>query len=235
MGITDDSLRHAAPLMLELKNVAKRFGREAPWILKDISLSLGEGSVAVIQGRSGSGKTTLLNIIAGLEPSSKGNVFFRGRALHLLTDAEKAQYRNLHIGCCFQESHVQKQLTVLENLILPLLVRGAALKDARDKGGILLGRLGLSCLLDKSPGILSGGQLQRLSLGRALIGGPDLVLADEPTANLDEVTAKEILHLILHYQKENNAALVLVTHDPVPQEPRLKKYLLSDGLLHPSP
>jgi len=219
--------------MLELKNIAKHFGGEAPWILKDVSLALGQGEGAVIQGRSGSGKTTLLNIIAGLEPSSKGMVIFRGRALHLLSDVVKAQFRNFHIGYCFQETHVQKNLAVLENLILPLLVRGMILKKARERGEILLGRLGLSGLGDKSPGSLSGGQLQRLSLGRALIGEPDLVLADEPTGNLDEVTAKEILHLLLNYQKEKNAALVLVTHDPVPREPHLKKYLLSDGLLSP--
>ncbi len=217
--------------MLELKNIAKHFGREAPWILKDISLSLGEGDAVVIQGRSGSGKTTLLNIIAALEPSSKGDVLFRGRALHLMSDAEKALYRNLHIGYCFQESHVQKQLTVLENLILPLLVRGMGLKKSREKGAPLLEHLGLSDFADKNPRILSGGQLQRLSLGRALAGDPDLLIADEPTGNLDESTAKEILQLIFQYQKERNASLVLVTHDAVPGEPHLKKYLLKDGLL----
>lgn len=218
-------------MLLELDQVSKRFSPEGIWILKDVSLSLERGEGVIIQGRSGCGKTTLLNIIAGLAPPTKGGVFFQDKCLLSMNDAEKATIRNLHIGYCLQIPHFLNHFSVLENLIVPLVLRGDPIQKARKKGESVLEQLGLTGMAHKQIASLSGGQLQRLSLGRALIGEPVLLLVDEPTGNLDEKTAKDILELILNYRREKEAALVLVTHDPIEDQTGLKKYILSDACL----
>jgi ABC-type lipoprotein export system ATPase subunit len=201
------------------------------WILKDISFSLERGKGFIIQGRSGCGKTTLLNIMAGLESPTMGNVLFQGKTLGSMKDDEKAILRNIHIGYCLQTTHFLNHFSILENLIVPLVLRGENIGKSRKKGVRILEKLGLNGMDHKRPAALSGGQLQRLSLGRALIGEPDLLLVDEPTGNLDETTAKDILHLILKYRSERNATLVLVTHDPIEDQTDLKKYIISDARL----
>ncbi|MCX6999360.1 MAG: ABC transporter ATP-binding protein [Candidatus Sumerlaeota bacterium] len=217
--------------MLQLQNVFKRFGDSEPWVLKDLSFTLEPGEGILIQGRSGSGKTTLLHILSGLEPPTEGAVLFNGRNISTLDDASLAIFRNKHIGFCFQDVHVQRHLTVLENVILPLLLRGEILSEAASRGRAILERLGLGGFSGKMPAVLSGGQGQRLVLGRALIGEPDILLADEPTGNLDEETARDILKMILDYQKASGTALVLVTHDAIPPSYNLRRYILSDGRL----
>jgi ABC-type lipoprotein export system ATPase subunit len=217
--------------MLQLQNVFKRFGDSEPWVLKDLSFALERGEGILIQGRSGSGKTTLLHILSGLEPPTEGAVLFNGRNISTLDDASLAIFRNKHIGFCFQDVHVQRHLTVLENVILPLLLRGEILGEAASRGRAILERLGLGGFTGRMPAVLSGGQGQRLVLGRALIGEPDILLADEPTGNLDEETARDILKMILDYQKTSGTALVLVTHDAIPPSYNLRRYILSDGRL----
>lgn len=220
-------------MLLELDQVSKRFSAGGAWILKDVSLSLKKGEGIIIQGLSGCGKTTLLNIMAGLEPPSRGRVLFQSKDIHSLKDNEKATLRNIHIGYCLQATHFLNHLTVLENLIIPLILRGENIPKAREKGEKILERLGLNGMDHQKTAFLSGGQLQRLSLARALIGEPDLLLVDEPTGNLDETTAKDILELIMHYRSERNAALVLVTHDPIDTQTDLKKYILSNFGVNP--
>lgn len=217
--------------MLQLQNVFKRFGDSEPWVLKDLSFALERGEGILIQGRSGSGKTTLLHILSGLEPPTEGAVLFNGRNISTLDDASLAIFRNKHIGFCFQDVHVQRHLTVLENVILPLLLRGEILGEAASRGRAILERLGLGGFTGRMPAVLSGGQGQRLVLGRALIGEPDILLADEPTGNLDEETARDILKMILDYQKTSGTTLVLVTHDAIPPSYNLRRYILSDGRL----
>lgn len=217
------------PFLLELKNVSKRYRAAGSWILKDIALSLERGEGIVIKGRSGGGKTTLLNIIAGLEPPTGGSVLFQGRDLSRMSDRARAGLRNRRIGYCFQSSFTKKNLTVMENLILPLIIRGEGVRTARKKGSETLEMLELERLASQFPDSLSGGQLQRLSLGRALIGEPDLLLVDEPTGNLDEITAGKILGIILDYHKTHSSSLVLVTHDQLDTQPRLKTYHLTNG------
>lgn len=219
--------------MLELKDVRKRYGRKDPWILSGVDLTLKPGEGCVIRGRSGSGKTTLLHLISGLEPLNGGAVSFNGHDISSLSSKDKAQFRNQHVGFCFQHGSVISYLTVLENIILPLLFREIPLKEARRKGEEMLERLNLSNFADERPEVLSGGQLQRLDLGRALIGNPDIILADEPTGNLDRETAEEMINLILQYHRELNACLLLVTHDIVPPEPELISYTLKGGKLFP--
>jgi lipoprotein-releasing system ATP-binding protein len=201
------------------------------WILKDVSLSLERGKGVIIQGRSGCGKTTLLNIVAGLESPTKGDVFFQGKSLLSMKDAEKAVVRNFHIGYCLQTTHFLKHLSVLENLIVPLVLRGDHIKEARKRGEKVLEQLGLKGMADKKPASLSGGQLQRLSLGRALACEPLLLLVDEPTGNLDETTAAEILELIMNYRREKGAALILVTHDTIDSSADFKRYCLFNAQL----
>ena len=218
--------------MLELKGVWKRYGRQGPWILKDLSLELEAGAGIVIQGRSGSGKTTLLNLVAGLESPSKGAIFFHGSNITSLSNARRASTRNLHIGYCLQQPCFQKHLTVLENLILPLILKDDQIKEAKSRANAVLDALGLGSLKASRPDELSGGQLQRLSLGRALIAEPDLLLADEPTGNLDKQTAGHVLHQILEYHKSKNAMLILVSHDTIDSRYHLERFELSDGRLN---
>ncbi len=216
---------------VELRGVSLRYGTGGVWVLQGLSLSLAEGEGIIIRGRSGSGKTTLLNLIAGLQSPTKGAVLFRGTDINAISDTERAAFRNRHIGYCFQGFYVQKHLTVLENLVLPLLFRGTPMREAQIRGEAMLERLGLKDLRDEFPQSLSGGEGQRLALGRALIGDPDIVLADEPTGNLDEKTAEKMLNLLIEYHRSKNATLILVTHDPLEFQHHLREYLLAGSNL----
>ena len=219
--------------MLEVKGVSKQFGARSPWVLKDLNLRLCRGEGVVIKGRSGSGKSTLLNIIGGLEPPTKGAVLFHNEDISQYNEGQLAAFRNRHIGFCFQDAFMQRRLTVLENVMLPLLLRGANTSQAIKQGKVLLERLGLHAHASKLPGALSGGEAQRAALGRALIGEPELLLADEPTGNLDESTALDIMNLILDYKEQSGAGLILITHDTLPFEHNLRHFILADGVLEP--
>lgn len=218
-------------MLLELRSVSKRYIPEGSWIIKDLSFCLEKNRGIVIQGPSGSGKTTILGMIAGILPPSEGSVLFQGKDIYSLPEKEKAAFRNLHIGYCFQSNYFHKHLSVLENAILPLLFRGLSMAKALKKGEQSLESVDLADLAKKSPSELSGGQLQRLSLARAMIGCPEILLIDEPTGNLDEKTAQNIMQLILSFHTEKNASIVLVTHDAIPEQAGFKKYLLKNGSL----
>lgn len=219
--------------MLELKGVSKQYGARSCWILKDLNLQLSHGEGVVMHGRSGSGKSTLLNIIGGLEPPTKGAVLFHGEDISRFKEEQLAVFRNRHIGYCFQDAFMQRHLTVLENVILPLLLRGISPSKASQQGMVMLKNLGLQTHAAKLPKTLSGGEAQRAALGRALIGEPELLLADEPTGNLDESTAHDIINLILDYKEQNGAALILITHDIIPFEHNLNHFILAEGALEP--
>lgn len=221
--------------LLELQNVTKRYQRNDPLILKDITLSVKSGDGVIIMGESGSGKTTLLHIIAGMEPPGSGRILFRGADLKEMSDSRAALLRNNEISLCFQGQFLLSHLTILENITLPLIIRGEKRSVAREKGRKMLGNLGLQQMGRRKPEMLSGGQMQRLSLGRALIVEPILLLADEPTGNLDRRTASEVIDLILEYKKNNGGAFILVTHDEIPRTESLRRYSLKNGNLSESP
>ena len=193
--------------MLKLSGVTKRFGARS--VLNGISLEIAAGEYVAVIGESGIGKSTLLNVIAGLEPVDSGRVFFEQTEITGLDDDAAALLRRDRFGFVFQAFHVLPQLTVEQNVGLPLLLRRKANPEAVRK---IIASVGLSGREQSPPRELSGGELQRVAIARALVGDPSLVLADEPTGNLDPDNAGKILSLLRTQVKERGAAAILATH-----------------------
>jgi lipoprotein-releasing system ATP-binding protein len=199
---------------LVVDNIAKEFQTPAEplRILSDVSLRMQSGENLAILGPSGSGKSTLLSILGTLEPPTSGSVSLAGQDPFALDEARLAAFRRENIGFVFQEHHLLPQCTVLENVLVPFLADGAATADEQKKAAELLQRVGLAERLTHRPAELSGGERQRVAIARALVREPTLILADEPTGNLDRTTAESITRLLLELQAERNAILVVVTH-----------------------
>jgi len=193
--------------VLRLSGVTKRFGARS--VLNGISLELAAGEYVAVIGESGIGKSTLLNVIAGLEPVDSGRVFFEATEITGLDDDAATLLRRDRFGFVFQAFHVLPQLTVEQNVALPLLLRGIQDKDRTAR---VLASVGLAGREKSPPRELSGGELQRVAIARALVGDPSLVLADEPTGNLDPDNARNILSLLKTQVKERGAAAILATH-----------------------
>lgn len=200
-------------------------------ILRDVNLSLETGESAVIMGPSGSGKSTLLNILGTLESPSSGVVSIDGRDPFALTPGELAAFRNRHVGFVFQEHHLLPQCSVLENVLLPTLAGDGDDGDGPDRARRLLDRVGLSDRLEHHPAELSGGERQRVAIARALINRPALVLADEPTGNLDRASAETVATLLSELHRDEAAILVLVTHSEKLAEHFASRFDLLDGVL----
>lgn len=205
-------------MLLELKHIEKKFktpsGKGEITVLKDISLNVAEGEAIAVVGPSGSGKTTLLNIIGSLDKPTSGEVNFAGKNLADLDDAELSKTRNLDMGFVFQLHHLLPQCTVLENVLIPTIPFGSRRNssDVESMAKKLLERVGLEKHLDYFPAQLSGGELQRAAVVRALINKPKLVLADEPTGSLDRKTSDNLGHLLVKLNKEEGTTLIVVTH-----------------------
>ena len=200
-------------------------------VLKDVSMSLDRGQSLAIIGPSGSGKSTLLNLLGTLDKPTSGSFELAGTDPTRLSEAALARFRNQQIGFIFQEHHLLPQLTVLENVLVPTLATGRPDKTTIDRAHDLLERVGLSDRLSHIPGELSGGQKERVAVARALINKPLLILADEPTGNLDRVTATAITELLISLQKEQNTILIVVTHS-VPLAAAMDRQVeLIDGAL----
>jgi lipoprotein-releasing system ATP-binding protein len=199
---------------LVVENVVKDYPTPAEplRVLADVSLSLARGQNLAILGPSGSGKSTLLSILGTLEPPTSGDVRVGGRDPFVLSEQELAAFRRENIGFVFQEHHLLPQCTVLENVLVPFLADGSARPDDQRRATDLLERVGLTQRLTHRPAELSGGEKQRVAIARALVREPLLLLADEPTGNLDRTTAHSIATLLLDLQAERNAILVVVTH-----------------------
>jgi putative ABC transport system ATP-binding protein len=193
--------------VLRLTAVTKRFG--ARTVLNAVSLQLVPGEYVAVIGDSGIGNSTLLNVVAGLEPIDSGSVLFQGREIGALKDKELAHLRRDCFGFVFQAFHVLPHLTVEENVALPLLLRGITSKD---KARRLIAAVGLGGRERSPPRELSGGELQRVAIARALVGDPALVLADEPTGNLDPDNARQVLALLSAQVRQRGAAAILATH-----------------------
>jgi putative ABC transport system ATP-binding protein len=213
--------------VLKLAAVSKRFG--ARTVLKRISLELAAGEYVAILGESGIGKSTLLNAIAGLEPVDEGQILFEGADLTALDDDALTLLRRRNYGFVFQAFHVLPQLSVEQNVALPLLLRSEA---AADKVRAMIAAVGLAGREGSTPRELSGGELQRVAIARALVGEPKLVLADEPTGNLDPENARQVLELFRKQTKEKGAAAILATHSEQAAAGCDRRYRLSgEGLL----
>ncbi len=220
--------------MLKAESIYKRFPTRAAdlIVLRGVSLSLDVGQSAVIVGPSGSGKSTLLNILGTLEPPTEGRVLLDGCDPFSLPPRELARFRNRSVGFIFQDHHLLPQCSVLENVLLPTLAERRD-DDPTVRAGRLLERVGLAERLDHRPAELSGGERQRVAIARALINRPKLVLADEPTGNLDRGTAERVGELLTELHQDRDLVLLVVTHSETLAERFGRKYELVDGTLEP--
>ncbi len=201
--------------VLQVENVSKQFAtrREPLVVLRDISLRMESGENVAILGPSGSGKSTLLNIIGTLEPASSGRVLFDGEEDPArLAEPQLADFRNRRIGFVFQDHHLLPQCSALENVLIPTVAQGRTTIEQTARAKMLLDRVGLGERLDHLPSELSGGERQRTAIARALINSPAVLLADEPTGNLDRRAAHDVGELLLEMQREEQAILIAVTH-----------------------
>ena len=200
-------------LILEAKNLVKEYvqGDEVTRVLDNINLSVTKGEFIIITGRSGSGKTTLLNIMAGLTFPSSGKVLFNGQDIFSLTDKELSAHRNSRLGFIQQVSSALSNLTVLDNVRLPFFLMKRQ-GDPTDQAMKILEMLGIEKLAEKLPKRLSGGQLKRVVIARAMINKPDFILADEPTSDLDDQTAAEIIN-VFRELASNGTGIIMITHD----------------------
>ena len=201
--------------VLRATGVAKTYseGNLRAEVLRDVNFTLARGQTLAIVGASGSGKSTLLHIVGGLDTASGGDIEVEGRALSKLSDRERGEMRNRSLGFIYQFHHLLPEFSALENVCMPLLIRGEAIGAAKARAAALLDRVGLKQRLEHKPGELSGGERQRCAVARALVTRPACVLADEPTGNLDEKNAAQVYALMLELNREIGTSLVLVTHD----------------------
>ena len=209
--------------MLKLSGVTKRFGERV--VLDAVSLELGAGEYVALVGESGIGKSTLLNAIAGLEPVDEGSIVFEGRELTRMSDDERTLLRRERFGFVFQAFHVLPHLTVGQNVALPLLLRNRSLETSKG----ILAAVGLAGREDSMPRELSGGELQRVAIARALVGEPRLLLADEPTGNLDPENARRVLGLLHDNARRQGCAVILATHSEAAASMCDRAYRLSAG------
>lgn len=220
--------------MLKADSIAKRFDTRAGslTVLRGVSLVLDGGDAAAILGPSGSGKSTLLNILGTLEPPSAGRVMLDGVDPFTLSGGELALFRNRTIGFVFQDHHLLPQCSALENVLLPTLA-GTSDAGVPDRARNLLDRVGLAARADHRPAELSGGEKQRVAIARALVNQPRVVLADEPTGNLDRTTAERVGDLLAELPREQSATLVVVTHSASLAARFAQRYELDEGTLKP--
>ena len=224
-------------MLLELKNISKKYeipsGEGHTTVLRDVSLQITQGESVAVVGPSGSGKSTLLNIIGALDKPTSGVVTFAGKNLADLDDAELSQIRNQEIGFVFQLHHLLPQCTVFENVLIPTIPPGLEKEDedVQERARDLLGRVGLEKHKDYFPAQLSGGEMQRVAVIRALINRPKLVLADEPTGSLDRESSENLGQLLVKVNKEEGTTLITVTHSIEIARLMDKVYRLQDGIL----
>jgi putative ABC transport system ATP-binding protein len=215
--------------MLRLSGVSKRFGGRT--VLQAVSLEVAPGEQIAVLGESGIGKSTLLNVIAGLEPVDSGSIAYDGFEIAALSDDAATQLRREHFGFVFQAFHLLPYLTAEQNVGLPLVLRGVDAAEIRRRARTLIGAVGLGGRESAMPRELSGGELQRIAIARALVGEPKLVLADEPTGNLDPDNARQVLEVLRGQVKRHGAAGILVTHSEAAAATCDRRYRLdADGL-----
>jgi lipoprotein-releasing system ATP-binding protein len=224
----------AANLVVE--NIVKGYATPAEplRVLDGVSFTLRRGENLAILGPSGSGKSTLLSILGTLEPPTSGSVRLAGEDPFALDEAALAGFRRQNVGFVFQDHHLLPQCTVLENVLVPFLADGAATHDDQRRASDLLERVGLGQRLTHRPAELSGGERQRVAIARAMVREPTLLLADEPTGNLDRTTARSIAELLLGLQAERNTMLIVVTHSAALAESLERRMELEAGRLVPA-
>lgn len=216
-----------------LKKIFQKDGQEVH-VLKGIDFTADKGAFITIMGPSGAGKSTFLHILGALDKPTEGDVFFRDRNIRSYTEDEESVFRNEKIGFIFQFYHLLQDFNVIENIMMPLLIRGARENEAVKKAESFLAIVGLEHRGNHKPGELSGGEQQRVAIARALVNEPEVILADEPTGNLDRKTGHEVFDYILSVNKRLSSTLILVTHDPEVGAFGEKQYTMVDGELFPA-
>ena len=213
--------------MIKVEGVVKRFGSLE--VLHGVSLSVARGEIVAIVGASGAGKTTLLQIIGTLMKSDEGEVFINGVSPRGFSDKGLSAFRNRHIGFVFQFHHLLAEFTALENVMMPMLIARKGDKEARLRGEELLKMVGMEHRMAHKPSALSGGEQQRVAIARALANNPSVVLADEPTGNLDSVTREEIQQLFIDLRNRTGQTFIIVTHDQTLAACSDRQIVMSDG------
>lgn len=201
---------------IELRHVSKSYrrgGQTVP-VLNDLSLAVQQGEFLALMGPSGSGKSTLLNLIAGIDRPDQGEILFQGHDIAKLSESALAQWRAAHVGFIFQFYNLIPVLTAFENVELPLQLTNISASERRQRVAHALDMVGLSDRMDHTPNELSGGQQQRVAIARALITDPDLIVADEPTGDLDRQSAQDILKMLEELNQKMGKTILMVTHDP---------------------
>jgi lipoprotein-releasing system ATP-binding protein len=223
--------------VVEARSLHKHFrqGGKDLHVLRGISLAVQRGERIAIVGLSGSGKSTLLHLLGGLDRADEGSVLVAGYDIATLGQSELGRLRNKHLGFVYQFHHLLSEFSALENVAMPLLIGGAGRADANERARAMLSSVGLEARLDHRPGQLSGGERQRVAFARALVTQPDCVLADEPTGNLDEETAKEVDDLMISLSRDLQTSFVVVTHNRELATRMDKVYRLHNGLLEAEP
>ena len=233
--MSDDGLETSSDVLI-CRNVVRRFleGDSMLEVLSGVDLDVAPGERLAIIGASGSGKTTLLQIMGGLDEPTFGEVIVGGQSIAHTSEAEKGALRNRFIGFVYQFHHLLPEFTAQENVAMPLMIRRTPKSEAMKSAADLLGRVGLDARLRHKPGELSGGERQRAAVARALITRPSLVLADEPTGNLDSGNGAHVLSLMLELNRELKTSLVIVTHDHSVAGQMDRVLVLEDGKLRAS-
>ena len=226
----------AAAAPLSCRGLARHFREQGRVleVLRGVDLTVAPGERLAVVGASGSGKTTLLQLLGGLDTPSRGRVELAGRNFSAMSPAERGRQRNRHIGFVYQFHHLLPEFSAVENVAMPLLIRGSPTAGALAGARELLEKVGLGARLSHRPAKLSGGERQRVAVARALITRPSIILADEPTGNLDPESGEQVFRLLLRLNRDTGAALVAVTHD-LSRAGRMDRVLaLRDGLLAPA-
>ncbi len=221
------------PFVVRLRGLRKSFdkGGRTIHVLAGIDLTLRAGDRVSIMGRSGAGKSTLLHLLGGLDQPTAGSLTIGGRELSTLDDRAKSALRATHVGFVFQFHHLLPEFSAVENVMMPSVIAGTPFEQAHARAVEVLGEVGLTERLEHRPGELSGGEQQRVAIARALIHEPDLVLADEPTGNLDQATGAAVYDTLLQAVDQRGSVLVLVTHDAELADQLPRRLAIADGLL----
>ena len=220
-------------IILKVRNLTRTYveSKVSTAVLNGINLDIEAGKITAVTGKSGSGKSTLLHILGTLDKPTSGEIIFKGQDLTTLSNDAKAAFRNKNLGFIYQFHYLLGDFTALENVMLPSLIGGRSEKEAKEKALKILEQVGLKDRVDFHPGELSGGQRQRVAIARALCHDPDLILADEPTGNLDAANAASVFELFSSLVKEKKTTVIMVTHDETLATLCDRKVVIKDGVI----